>query len=284
MAVSTVTSPGSLSSTAAARTARSAVRASARGRMSAIATPERALVTASRVARSAPKAASSSTGGSGACATSGRSMVRRSPTCWARGSRAPGPAGRPCPEITASGSSSREVARNTSAVARWEEGRGNRVLCAGMGPRCGARSGVGSGIAVTLPAATWHSAAMAHWVCLLRAVNLGARNKVPMPALREALSEAGFTEVRTLRAERQHRAQLWPPQPPDGVRRGARARSRALRRRPTGRGAYGPRRSTVWSSRTPSQRPPGNDRSCCTCTSWWQRRSQRQWSACIPTS
>lgn len=38
---------------------------------------------------------------------------------------------------------------------------------------------------------------MAHWVCLLRAVNLGARNKVPMPALREALSEAGFTEVRT---------------------------------------------------------------------------------------
>lgn len=38
---------------------------------------------------------------------------------------------------------------------------------------------------------------MARWVCLLRAVNLGARNKVPMPALREALSEAGFSEVQT---------------------------------------------------------------------------------------
>lgn len=35
------------------------------------------------------------------------------------------------------------------------------------------------------------------WVSLLRAVNLGARNKVNMPALREALTEAGFDEVRT---------------------------------------------------------------------------------------
>ena len=38
---------------------------------------------------------------------------------------------------------------------------------------------------------------MPTWVALLRAVNLGARNKVPMPRLREALSEAGFTAVRT---------------------------------------------------------------------------------------
>jgi uncharacterized protein (DUF1697 family) len=38
---------------------------------------------------------------------------------------------------------------------------------------------------------------MATWVCLLRAINLGARNKVPMPALRGALAEAGFTDVRT---------------------------------------------------------------------------------------
>lgn len=38
---------------------------------------------------------------------------------------------------------------------------------------------------------------MARWVCLLRAVNLGARNKVPMPALRQALAEAGFTAVQT---------------------------------------------------------------------------------------
>jgi uncharacterized protein (DUF1697 family) len=35
------------------------------------------------------------------------------------------------------------------------------------------------------------------WVALLRAVNLGAYNKVSMPALREALAEAGFGDVRT---------------------------------------------------------------------------------------
>jgi uncharacterized protein (DUF1697 family) len=35
------------------------------------------------------------------------------------------------------------------------------------------------------------------WVSLLRAVNLGARNKVNMPALREALMAAGFDDVRT---------------------------------------------------------------------------------------
>jgi uncharacterized protein (DUF1697 family) len=35
------------------------------------------------------------------------------------------------------------------------------------------------------------------WVALLRAVNLGAHNKVSMPALREALSAAGCTDVRT---------------------------------------------------------------------------------------
>ena len=38
---------------------------------------------------------------------------------------------------------------------------------------------------------------MATWICLLRAINLGARNKVPMPALREALSDSGFTDVQT---------------------------------------------------------------------------------------
>ena len=35
------------------------------------------------------------------------------------------------------------------------------------------------------------------WVALLRALNLGARNKVPMAELRELLSEAGYGEVRT---------------------------------------------------------------------------------------
>ncbi|HLK94315.1 MAG TPA: DUF1697 domain-containing protein [Nocardioidaceae bacterium] len=38
---------------------------------------------------------------------------------------------------------------------------------------------------------------MAVWVCLLRAVNLGARNKVSMPVLRSLLEQAGFDEVRT---------------------------------------------------------------------------------------
>lgn len=38
---------------------------------------------------------------------------------------------------------------------------------------------------------------MARYVALLRGVNLGARNRVAMPALREALEEAGFEVVRT---------------------------------------------------------------------------------------
>lgn len=35
------------------------------------------------------------------------------------------------------------------------------------------------------------------WVALLRAVNLGARNKVPMAELRALLGEAGYGDVRT---------------------------------------------------------------------------------------
>jgi uncharacterized protein (DUF1697 family) len=38
---------------------------------------------------------------------------------------------------------------------------------------------------------------MAIWIALLRAVNLGAHNKVNMPALRAALADAGFQDVRT---------------------------------------------------------------------------------------
>lgn len=38
---------------------------------------------------------------------------------------------------------------------------------------------------------------MTTWIALLRAVNLGARNKVPMPGLREALTAAGLRDVRT---------------------------------------------------------------------------------------
>ncbi|GID25988.1 DUF1697 domain-containing protein [Paractinoplanes brasiliensis] len=39
---------------------------------------------------------------------------------------------------------------------------------------------------------------MTVWVALLRAVNLGARNKVPMAALRVALEKAGLPGARTL--------------------------------------------------------------------------------------
>jgi uncharacterized protein (DUF1697 family) len=38
---------------------------------------------------------------------------------------------------------------------------------------------------------------MATWVALLRAVNLGSRNKVSMPKLRAALEDEGFTDVKT---------------------------------------------------------------------------------------
>jgi uncharacterized protein (DUF1697 family) len=38
---------------------------------------------------------------------------------------------------------------------------------------------------------------MARHVVLLRGINIGPRNRVPMPALREALEEAGFTDVQT---------------------------------------------------------------------------------------
>jgi uncharacterized protein (DUF1697 family) len=38
---------------------------------------------------------------------------------------------------------------------------------------------------------------VARYLALLRGVNLGARNRIAMPALREALSGAGFDDVRT---------------------------------------------------------------------------------------
>jgi uncharacterized protein (DUF1697 family) len=38
---------------------------------------------------------------------------------------------------------------------------------------------------------------MARYVALLRGINLGPRNRVAMPALREALEEAGFDDVQT---------------------------------------------------------------------------------------
>ena len=38
---------------------------------------------------------------------------------------------------------------------------------------------------------------MPTWVALLRAVNLGAHNKVSMPKLRDALAAEGFTDVKT---------------------------------------------------------------------------------------
>jgi uncharacterized protein (DUF1697 family) len=39
---------------------------------------------------------------------------------------------------------------------------------------------------------------LATWVALLRAVNLGSRNKVPMARLRRALEEGGYENVRTV--------------------------------------------------------------------------------------
>jgi uncharacterized protein (DUF1697 family) len=39
---------------------------------------------------------------------------------------------------------------------------------------------------------------LATWVALLRAVNLGSRNKVPMARLRRALTDAGYDDVRTV--------------------------------------------------------------------------------------
>ena len=38
---------------------------------------------------------------------------------------------------------------------------------------------------------------MARHVVLLRGINIGSRNRIAMPKLREALEEAGFTEVQT---------------------------------------------------------------------------------------
>ena len=43
-----------------------------------------------------------------------------------------------------------------------------------------------------------HSRILATWVALLRAVNLGSRNKVPMAGLRAAMSNAGYDDVRTV--------------------------------------------------------------------------------------
>ena len=38
---------------------------------------------------------------------------------------------------------------------------------------------------------------MASRIVLLRGINLGSRNRIAMPELREALTEAGFGDVRT---------------------------------------------------------------------------------------
>jgi uncharacterized protein (DUF1697 family) len=39
---------------------------------------------------------------------------------------------------------------------------------------------------------------MARWAALLRAVNVGGRNKVPMAELRRVLEDAGYSDVRTV--------------------------------------------------------------------------------------
>lgn len=83
---------------------------------------------------------------------------------------------------------------------------GRRPWCMPILRHCGGRSdpdvgrsrrgerpaGPGSG-----PAVLGSVVAVPTWVSLLRAVNLGSRNKVPMAALRSALADAGFQDVRT---------------------------------------------------------------------------------------
>jgi uncharacterized protein (DUF1697 family) len=49
----------------------------------------------------------------------------------------------------------------------------------------------------TVPSRTYYDVVMPQWVCLLRAINLGARNKVGMAQLRNVLSSANFKNVRT---------------------------------------------------------------------------------------
>jgi uncharacterized protein (DUF1697 family) len=44
----------------------------------------------------------------------------------------------------------------------------------------------------------WHADAVTVWIALLRAVNLGARNKVPMASLRAALAAEGLPGAQTL--------------------------------------------------------------------------------------
>jgi uncharacterized protein (DUF1697 family) len=48
-----------------------------------------------------------------------------------------------------------------------------------------------------LRAATCYRARVPTWVCLLRGVNLGRQRKLPMAALRDSLTAAGMTSVRT---------------------------------------------------------------------------------------
>jgi len=65
---------------------------------------------------------------------------------------------------------------------------GTICAAAGIGAASAGRRGLLAGA---------YSANVAVWVSLLRGINLGARNKVPMKQLREALAEAGFEDVRT---------------------------------------------------------------------------------------
>jgi uncharacterized protein (DUF1697 family) len=58
---------------------------------------------------------------------------------------------------------------------------------------------------------------MARYVALLRGVNIGPRNRVAMPALREALEEAGFEDVRTY--VQSGNIALTSPAKPETVRR-----------------------------------------------------------------
>src|SRR5438034_8305362 len=77
--------------------------------------------------------------------------------------------------------------------ARAARARATACAAARRGPGCSSHE---AGAAAARRAAAGTAPAM-RWVALLRAVNLGARNKVPMAELRKQLEEAGYGDVRT---------------------------------------------------------------------------------------
>src|SRR5919201_1609117 len=76
-------------------------------------------------------------------------------------------------------------------VGSWDR---NRVTCVIAKTKTRSSSPARSACSsIVLP----YSPAMPRQIVLLRGINLGSRNRIAMPALREALEEAGFEDVQT---------------------------------------------------------------------------------------